>query len=70
MGDYFECEVKTNSEDVLVAKVYLRLLPRIGEHMLIQTDGGKDYKCTVKDIWHSCGGDKVGHRVYIYVSFV
>jgi hypothetical protein len=69
MGDYFECEVKRNNEEeTSIGKVYLRLLPRIGEFMRITFDSNI-YNCRVTDIAHFVGGEMVGHRVQIYVDW-
>lgn len=71
MGDYFECELRTknDTEETFVAKVWLRLIPRIGED--IQTVLPHDnlpHDFTVKRVLHLAGDKFVGHRVILYVS--
>lgn len=73
MGDYFEVELRAEEGDkeIFVAKIWLRLLPRIGEN--IQTVLPHDklpHNFVVKNIWHFAGNHLVGHRVVIYVEHI
>lgn len=71
MGDYFECELRMEDADkeIFVTKIWLRLLPRVGEN--IQTVFPHDNlirNLVVKNVWHLAGDNKVGHRVMIYAE--
>ncbi|RKN86760.1 hypothetical protein [Paenibacillus ginsengarvi] len=69
MGEYFECELRINNTDeTLVTNVWLRILPRIGEHISTKSDG-KTHRLKVTDIWHFAGDRKTGHRIIIYVNY-
>lgn len=67
MGEYFECELLLDDEkETFVAKINLRLLPRIGEHIGTRLKGSM-HRFIVTDIWHWAGDKMTGHKITIYV---
>lgn len=71
MGEYFECELRTksHSEEAFVSKIWLRLLPRIGENIqTVLSHDKKSHDFLVTGIRHFAGDKFTGHRIIIYVT--
>lgn len=72
MGEYFTCELRLGgTKETFVKEVYLRTLPRVGEHIqTVLKHDNKPHNFLIQDIWHFAGDQMTAHKVVIYVSHI
>lgn len=70
LTEYFECDLRLRNDDhTFLGKVYLRLLPRIGEGMQTVLPGEVEVRrFTVSYISHVAGTSTTNHTVTIYLT--
>lgn len=70
LTEYFECDLRLRDEKhTFIGKVFLRLLPRIGEGMTVVLPGKVEpTEFTINHISHVAGTSTTNHVVTIYVE--